>query len=74
VATRDAETNQRVMTRFDIDLAKCMYCGLCTEVCPTEAIHATCEFEGCTPRIQDLLRKFVAEGEKIIPYKPVKSS
>ena len=68
-ASRDAETNQRVMTRFDIDLAKCMYCGLCTEVCPTEAIHATCELEGCTPHIQDLLKRFVKEGEKVVPYK-----
>ncbi len=72
VAGKDLETNQRVMTRFDIDLAKCMYCGLCTEVCPTKAIHATCEFEGATPRIEDLLRKFVGDGEKIVPYKPVK--
>src|ERR671919_403243 len=29
------ETKQRVFTHFDIDIAKCMYCGLCSEVCPT---------------------------------------
>jgi NADH-quinone oxidoreductase chain I len=69
VAVKDAELNQRVMTRFDIDLAKCMYCGLCTEVCPTEAIHCTREFEGATSRLQDLLKKFVKEGEKVVPYR-----
>ena len=26
---------QRVITQFDIDEAKCMFCGLCTEPCPT---------------------------------------
>src|SRR5262245_44036884 len=28
----------RYPIRFDIDIAKCMYCGLCTENCPTGAI------------------------------------
>lgn len=34
------------VTRFDIDIAKCCYCGLCTFPCPTECIRMTdiCEF------------------------------
>jgi len=34
------------MERFDIDIGKCMYCGLCVEPCPTGAIQHTREFEG----------------------------
>ncbi len=26
------------MTRYAIDYSKCMFCGLCTEACPTECI------------------------------------
>lgn len=29
------------VTRFDIDIAKCCYCGLCTFPCPTECIQMT---------------------------------
>lgn len=33
------------LLRFDIDEALCCYCGLCTEVCPTECLVHTPEFE-----------------------------
>src|SRR5260221_9294797 len=29
--SKDKATKSMVMTRFDIDMAKCMYCGLCSE-------------------------------------------
>jgi len=45
-ATKDKQTKAMVLTRFDIDIAKCMYCGLCSEPCPTGSIHHTSEFEG----------------------------
>lgn len=65
-------TKERVLTQFDIDLAKCMYCGLCTEPCPTGAIHFTREFERATEDINDLLFRFVPEGQVIVPYKAPK--
>ena len=49
-------------TRYDIDLAKCMFCGLCVEPCPTGAIHFTREFEGATREFATLTRKFVKKG------------
>lgn len=33
------------VTRFDIDIAKCCYCGLCTFPCPTECIQMTDVYE-----------------------------
>ena len=32
---------------FDIDMAKCCYCNLCTYPCPTECIYMTPSFEDC---------------------------
>lgn len=65
-------TKERVLTQFDIDEAKCMYCGLCTEPCPTGAIHFTREFEKSTENIEDLVFRFVPEGQIIVPYKQPK--
>jgi NADH-quinone oxidoreductase subunit I len=33
------------VTRFDIDIAKCCYCGLCVYPCPTECIQMTDVYE-----------------------------
>jgi formate hydrogenlyase subunit 6/NADH:ubiquinone oxidoreductase subunit I len=60
-----------VMTRFDIDMAKCMYCGLCSEPCPTGAIHHTPEFEGADFSLESLVRRFVKDP--VVAYKPKKA-
>ncbi len=73
IETRKEEsTKERVLTRFDIDEAKCMYCGLCTEPCPTGAIHFTKEFEKATTNLEDLIFRFVPEGQVIVPFKQPK--
>ncbi|HQT90876.1 MAG TPA: NADH-quinone oxidoreductase subunit I, partial [Candidatus Kryptobacter bacterium] len=33
------------VTKFDIDFAKCCYCGLCVPPCPTECIYMTDVYE-----------------------------
>jgi len=33
------------LTRFDIDMSLCCYCGLCVEPCPTHCLYMTPEFE-----------------------------
>jgi NADH-quinone oxidoreductase subunit I len=35
----------RRTTRYDIDLFKCIYCGLCEESCPVDSIVETRIFE-----------------------------
>lgn len=34
------------LDQFDIDMSLCMYCGLCTEVCPTECLVMKDSLEG----------------------------
>ena len=71
-ATKDKQTKEMVMTRFDIDMAKCMYCGLCSEPCPTGAIHHTPEFEGADFSLESLIRRFVKDP--VVAYKPKKAA
>ncbi|HEY3354626.1 MAG TPA: 4Fe-4S dicluster domain-containing protein [Polyangia bacterium] len=72
-----------VMTRFDIDLGKCMYCGLCTEACgtdvlcqgdtePTKAIRFTREFEGVVDHLPQTTFRFIRPGDKVVAAKAQK--
>ncbi len=40
---------------FDIDQARCMYCGLCVESCPYDALHMGTGFEAATYRREDMV-------------------
>jgi NADH-quinone oxidoreductase subunit I len=64
------ETKQRYFTHFDIDVCKCMYCGLCSEACPTGAIRHSQEFEGASYNPAGLVRHFVPQPQNL--YKPKK--
>jgi NADH-quinone oxidoreductase subunit I len=44
----------KILDRFAIDFALCMYCGICVEVCPFDALFWSPEFEYATYEI-DLL-------------------
>jgi len=64
------ETKQRQFTHFDIDVCKCMYCGLCSEACPTGAIRHSQEFEGASYNPAGLVRHFAPTQQNL--YKPKK--
>jgi formate hydrogenlyase subunit 6/NADH:ubiquinone oxidoreductase subunit I len=36
---------ERCVTRYDLDLTKCCFCGLCAEQCPTDALTHTGQYE-----------------------------
>ena len=36
---------RNTLDRFDIDYALCMYCGICVEVCPFDALFWSPEYE-----------------------------
>lgn len=67
---KDKQTRQMVISQFDIDIAKCMFCGLCSEPCPTGSIHHTTEFEGADFSLESLIRRFITEP--LLAYKPKK--
>jgi NADH-quinone oxidoreductase subunit I len=72
VTERDPQTKELCLTRFDIDVARCMVCGLCSEVCITGAIRHSTEFEASTANVINLVMQYVKPGTKVPAYKIVK--
>ena len=54
-AARPRQRN--VLDRFDIDFSLCMYCGICIEVCPFDALFWSPQFEYAETDIRDLLHE-----------------
>ena len=72
---KDKVTKKQAMTRFDIDMGKCMYCGLCVEACKWEstgAIRHTREFEGAASSLDGLVFRFVPPGTTVAMWKAPK--
>ena len=53
----------QLLDRFDIDYSLCMYCGICVEVCPFDALFWSPEFEYSEVRIADMLHDKDKLGE-----------
>jgi NADH-quinone oxidoreductase subunit I len=47
----------KILDRFAIDYALCMYCGICVEVCPFDALFWSPEFEYVEYSISNLLHE-----------------
>jgi NADH-quinone oxidoreductase subunit I len=45
---------RNILDRFAIDFALCMYCGICVEVCPFDALHWSPEFEYAEYQVERL--------------------
>ncbi len=52
-AARPRQRN--MLDKFDIDFSLCMYCGICIEVCPFDALHWAPEFEYSETDVLNLL-------------------
>jgi len=51
------ERQRNVLDRFAIDFSLCMYCGICIEVCPFDALFWSPQFEYSELDIRDLLHE-----------------
>jgi NADH-quinone oxidoreductase subunit I len=51
------ERQRNVLDRFAIDFSLCMYCGICIEACPFDALHWSPEFEYAETDVRNLLHE-----------------
>jgi NADH-quinone oxidoreductase subunit I len=51
------ERSRNVLDRFAIDFSLCMYCGICIEVCPFDALEWSPEFEYAEYDIREMLHE-----------------
>ncbi len=56
VATSPAESGEFKVDRYEIDFRICMYCGLCTEACPYQAIQAGGTYKDVTDDFESMYR------------------
>ena len=67
---------KNALDRFDIDYALCMYCGICVEVCPFDALFWSPEYEFSEVKIADLLhdkRRLGQWMETVPEFEPYES-
>jgi NADH-quinone oxidoreductase subunit I len=51
------DRTRNVLDRFAIDFSICMYCSICVEACPFDALHWSPEFEYSELDIRDLVHE-----------------
>jgi NADH-quinone oxidoreductase subunit I len=63
------DRTRNVLDRFAIDWSLCMYCSICVEVCPFEALHWSPELAAPEADIRDLTheRDRLREAMKTVP-------
>ena len=68
---RDEKTRRKVLTTFTYDTSRCMFCGLCEDACPVDALELTQDFEMASYTRDGAIwdRQMLEEGPKPTPYK-----
>jgi NADH-quinone oxidoreductase subunit I len=63
---------RNVLDRFAIEYALCMYCGICVEVCPFDALFWSPHFEYSTPDVEELTHEMdtLAKWMDYVPPPP----
>jgi NADH-quinone oxidoreductase subunit I len=67
---RNKQTRRKELTTFTYDTSRCMFCGLCEDVCPTDALELTQDFELASYSRDGAIwdRQMLEEGPKPTKY------
>ena len=55
IDTSEAEDGTRWVERYEFDLGRCIYCYLCIEACPVDALQVTPAYHTVTPDRSELV-------------------
>jgi NADH-quinone oxidoreductase subunit I len=68
---RNEHTRRKELTNFTYDLSRCMFCGLCEDACPVDALELTQDFELASYTREGWIwdRKTLEEGPQPTQYK-----
>jgi NADH-quinone oxidoreductase subunit I len=64
------DRTHNVLDRFAIDYSLCMYCSICVEVCPFDALHWSPESDYAERDIRDLTHERPRLGEWLLTVPP----
>ncbi len=63
------------VTKFEVDISKCIFCGLCTEGCPTGAIYMSHDYELACYNRKDMVYEYATPAPASpAPASPVEKS
>ena len=70
-AERNKETRRKELTTFIYDTSRCMFCGLCEDACPVDALELTQDFELASYTREGAIwdRQILEEGPLPTQYK-----
>jgi len=68
---RNPVTRRKELTTFTYDTSRCMFCGLCEDACPADALELTQDFELASYTREGAIwdRKTLEEGPQPTVYK-----
>ena len=68
---RNPETKRKELIHFTYDTSRCMFCGLCEDACPVDALELTQDFELASYSREGAIfdRQTLEEGIKPTKYK-----
>lgn len=73
IKTKDGTPIRLDLKQYTIDTALCMYCGLCTTVCPTECLTHTTDYEYASYTLASMKYDYLAPDIRAWRTRIVKS-